>query len=401
MLDRTGLLTLSEINEYINKPIGHGLFISPFLSDNVNDTSIDLRLGHRVLVPDQTRVGSFDIFDQDQLTEKIEQTNYRELFIQYGKGFNLHPGQSILVGTLEYIGMPNDLEGYITLRSSLSRLPILANTATIHPCYRGVITLSFTSMASSPIVLRPGLRVAQMHLHKLSTSNFRESESRYDLAVGPAPSKLSMDPDLKFIGPLNDPFIIGLVSTLGAGRTTAVKYFQERHGFEVFSLAEVIKNEANKQGLPTTRDQLQVLGTRLRVNNHSGYLAQALIQSRRWLTNKNPYVLADGFKHPEEVEEFRKKQRKFTLLAIDAPLEIRWKRVRNLRRTGDPTTYEQFKELDAVDRGISTNSTENGQQVEKVLQMANHIINNEKSQDEFFANLETLLQKVLYSTDLV
>lgn len=393
-----GILTRLEIIEYLHKKIGQSLFISPMLEEDlIHDTSIDLRLGHKILIPDQTRVSSLDVFDQGK-TEVIQGNNYREVFIQYGKGFNLHPGQSILVCTLEYIGMPNDLEGYVTLRSSLSRLPILANTATIHPCFRGVITLSFTSMASSPIALRPGMRVAQLQMHYLSSPVERENESRYDMAIGPEPSKLCQDSDLKYIGPSVDPIIIGLVSTLGAGRTTAVKHFQERHGFEVFSLAEVIKAEANKRGLAIDRDYLQELGTRLRETHGNGFLADTLLRSQRWLTNKNPFVIADGFKNIAEVEEFKKRQRHFYLLAIDAPLEVRWKRIEKLRRIGDPQTLEDFSKLDEIDRGqLFEGDIQSGQMVDRVLKEADFRIMNNKYED-FLLDLEHVLQKILYPT---
>ena len=109
--------TRKEILEYLGskRPIGNRLFISPLLDqDQIGDTSIDLRLGHIFSVPKPSRLGMIDIVELHTDGEGILDENYRESKVPYGQYFTLHPRRSVQIGTLEYIGIPNDLEGIVT-----------------------------------------------------------------------------------------------------------------------------------------------------------------------------------------------------------------------------------------------------------------------------------------------
>jgi dCTP deaminase len=390
-----GILTRVDIQKYMNRPRKDCLFISPILEkDQIGETSIDLRLGHHFIIPDIARIGMHNAFAQTSEDGLALSESYRSVFVHYGEDFNLHPGQSVLVGTLEYVGVPLDLSGYVTGRSSISRMPILISTATIHPGFRGVITLALTSMAANSITLRPGLRVAQMQLHRLAGAVRSKTLSRYDMTTGPAPAQLDGDKDLRFLTPAIEPIIIGVASTLGAGRTTALDYLRENRGFKSFSLADIVKQEAVRSGVPTTRSKLQEIGNNLRATRGCSYLAERLRSTWAWQTNKSPYVVVDGFKHPKEVLEFRK-QRRFHLIAIGAPVEVRWMRTMKLRRLGDPTTYDEFLKLDAMDRGLRTRP-ESGLCVDEVFKMADTVITNDGSTEDFYRQIEGVVQAVLY-----
>lgn len=392
---KKGMLTSHDILECMARPIEKRLFISPILDQaQIGDTSVDLRLGHRFLLPDTTKLGVREY--QQWLPEDLSALGlkYREVYVPYGGVFTLHPGQSALIGTLEYVGMPIDIEAQVLGRSSVSRLPLLTNTATIHPGFRGVITLALTNMAAKPESLWPGMRVAQMQLHFVSKPVQPQRRSRYDMAIGPAPSQLELDSDRPYFTSTVEPIIIGLVSTIGAGRTTTLAYLSERHGFKTFSLAETIKHGAIRRGLLTQRSNLQTLGNTLRETRGTGYLAEVMRSSRTWLETKEPYVVVDGFKHKDEVKEFRK-QRHFALLSIDAPIDIRWQRTQELRRTRDPQSFDEFQALDSIDRGLDEPHP-HAQQVDRVIQLADHSISNDGTMDEFHHELNVVVQSILY-----
>jgi dCTP deaminase len=390
------VLNHDEVLAYLARPLPDRLFISPLLSEaQVGATSIDLRIGHHFLIPDTSKAGILDVFEHILEEGWSQRDLYRQVNIRYGMGFNLHPGQSVLVGTLEYIGMPSDLVGYISGRSSPSRLPLITNTATIHPGFRGVITLTITSMAAEPVTLRPGMRVVQLQLQQVAAAKAQSRDmSRYDLAVGPTPSRLYEDSDLAFLGPSIEPMIVGVVSTIGAGRSTAIAHLRDHHGFRVFSLADAIRQEAVQRGRGTDRTVLQELGSSLRETRGDGYLASRLRSSHEWQTSRDPYVVVDSFKHTSEVNEFSR-QRHFHLLAIDAPVNIRWQRVSQLRRSGYPSTFEEFQTFDEADRGVNYTQP-HAQQVSRVIGEAKTTIINDGTLEDFYMKLDQMVQRFIY-----
>ena len=397
MKARYNILTSKEILDYLNpsRSIDQRLFISPLLrQEQVGDTSIDLRLGQRFLISVPSRLGVLDLVDLHHEGAGILRDNYSEVRVACGQYFTLHPGSSVQVGSLEYLGIPVDLHGIVTLRASVSNLYIIANAAQVHPGHKGVVTLALTSNAKEPIRLNPGLPIAELRLQHVYTPIERPRASRYHGITGPVPPKLHEDPDLEYLGPSVEPIIVGIASTIAAGRSTAVGHLLERHGFAWFSLATVLKAEAMRRGIPTLRDHLQQLGSELREVHGDAYLASKLRTERQWLASTSAMVVIDSFKNVAEAEEFEK-QKRFKLLGIDAPQELRWKRVQERRRQGDATTHEDFLQQDATDRGLD--GARHGQQVVELLHVADEAIVNDGTIQEFLEKVDRFVMSVLHA----
>jgi len=379
----------------VDRSFEQRLFILPLLDkDQIGDTSIDLRLGQRFSVPISSRMGVLDIVELHNEGEGSLNENYSESRVPFGQFFALHPGDSVEIGTLEYLGIPHDLEGTVTLRASISSIPILANTAQVHPGHRGIISLTLTSNAKFSVRLYPGMRIAELQLRYIATPLAISRPSRYHYMTRPLPTELYKDNDLEFLGPITEPLIIGIVSTIAAGRTTAISHLTERYGFGWFSLGDVLKSEAIKQGIPTLRSSLQDFGNRMREVHGDAYLAVKLRISKKWQMNQNSLVIVDSFKSVAEVKEFQK-QKRFTLIGIDAPQLERWERVKLRRRQGDPTEYEDFEEQDKTDRGLN-GLVSHSQQTDILIKNANHIIMNDGKFNDFTAKLDEIISKIIY-----
>lgn len=302
-----------------------------------------------------------------------------------------------MAGTLEYVGIPTSLQGSVTLRASVSALPLISRAIQVHPGHKGIITLSLTNNAEFSVQLRPGMRVAQLQLQQTQGTIAMPRTSRYHEVTKPVPTRLHEDEDLRHLGPTVEPIIIGLASTIAAGRTTAVGHLLNSHGFMFFSLVDMLKTEALARGLPTGRAELQVLGSTLRETHGDSCLAERLRSSRRWLSSRSALVVVDSFKHAAEVREFRK-QRRFTLLGVTASEQLRWKRLMERRRQGDPVTFEAFQQLDAVDRGLK--GIPHGQQTDRLLEIADLVIENNGTLSEFFSELDRFATELLHPSTL-
>jgi len=321
---------------------------------------------------------------------------YRAVRVPYGQFFTLHPGGTVQAGTLEYLGIPADLQGSVTLRASVSDLPLSTRTTLVHPGHKGIVTLTLTSGAEFSVQLYPGLRVAQLQLQHLYGTISAPRASRYHQITHPIPTRLHEDEELQYLGPTVEPIIIGIASTIAAGRSTAIQLLSSR-GFAHFSLADVLKDEAIARGLSPGRAGLQALGSELRATRGDGYLAARLRTSPKWLSSTSTLVVVDSFKHEAEVKEFRK-QRRFTLLGITAPEQERWSRVSQRCRPGEPDTLEAFRRQDAIDRGLV--GALHGQQTDRLLEIADHVINNDGSIPDFLAKLDQFIKDVIYPSSV-
>lgn len=85
--------------------------------------------------------------------------------------FVLHPGEFALGATRETVTLGADLAARLEGRSSMGRLGLVVHSTAgfIDPGFSGQITLELANLSPLPILLRPGLSVAQLCLVPLSS----------------------------------------------------------------------------------------------------------------------------------------------------------------------------------------------------------------------------------------
>lgn len=128
----------------------HKIKINPFDQSSLGDCSYDLSLDQVAVFPDTG--------EERQL----------------GKDFHLLPGEFVLINTKQYLELPNYLIGHISSRSSTARLGLLVDFGAelIQPGHIGKICLEIKNLSSKPILLQPGLDIAQIYFE------FIDSEER-------------------------------------------------------------------------------------------------------------------------------------------------------------------------------------------------------------------------------
>ena len=132
--------------------------IDPWDPSLVQPASVDLRLGDSFRVFHNHKVAAIDLRDgpPGNLTEEVVVT--RE------EGFVIHPGEFCLGRTEEWVELPDDVVARIEGKSSLGRLGLVvhATAGFCDPGWKGTLTLELANFNSVPIILRPGLPIAQL-----------------------------------------------------------------------------------------------------------------------------------------------------------------------------------------------------------------------------------------------
>ena len=192
------ILTKHEIEALLCRPLDRRLIISPLLDpkNQIGDSSVDVRLGNEFVLIRKQIFGTLDISNPGEI--EAQTWKYQEkIRIELRKRFILHPNQLVLGSTLEYVRLPEDIACYVTGRSSWGRLGLVIATATaVAPNFSGSITLELINMGEVPLVLYPGIRIAQLVFH--TTVGTGTYGGRYQQPTGPQFSRIHKDEELSF-----------------------------------------------------------------------------------------------------------------------------------------------------------------------------------------------------------
>jgi dCTP deaminase len=142
--------------------------VEPWDPAMVQPASIDLRLGDSFRVFHNHRATAIDLRDPPlNLTE--------EVVVAQGEPFALHPGDFCLGRTLEWVRIPDDIVARIEGKSSLGRLGLIvhATAGFCDPGFEGTLTLELNNLTRIPILLRPGLPIAQLSFMTLDRPALR------------------------------------------------------------------------------------------------------------------------------------------------------------------------------------------------------------------------------------
>jgi len=173
--------------------------------------------------------------------------------------------------------------------------------------------------------------------------------------------------------------VIAFTGMPGSGKSEAVKVAIEM-GIPVVRMGDCVWEEVKRRGLEINDENVGRIANEMREKYGKDIWAKRTFEKidPSWDT-----VVIDGIRNIEEVEFFREKLGKdFTLVAIHASPETRYRRLMERRREDDSTTLEKIKERDERELrwGIGV-----------VIAMADVIIVNEGSLDEFREEVENTL----------
>ena len=173
--------------------------------------------------------------------------------------------------------------------------------------------------------------------------------------------------------------LIGLTGTNAAGKGEVAAYLMKK-GYAYFSLSDEIRDELRRRGEKITRDSLIAMGNSLRRRHGPDVLA------RRVMKKVTGPAVIDSIRNAREVS-FLRRHEGFVLVAVDAPLELRFERARKRGRVESAETLEEFaaKERKEMEGGTS------GQQIRRCMDLADMAICNDGSLQALHRRIEERL----------
>jgi len=176
--------------------------------------------------------------------------------------------------------------------------------------------------------------------------------------------------------------VVGLAGMPGAGKSVVVNVAVKK-GYGVVVMGDVVREEAAKRRLEPTPENLGKIMLELREKEGNNVIAKRCVSKIE--KAKEQKVIVDGVRSLSEVEEFKKHFPKFTLIAVHASPETRFKRLYHRGRSDDPKNFEVFHERDMRELSVGLG---------KAIAMAEHIIINEEKLETVKEKIREVLEKV-------
>jgi dephospho-CoA kinase len=176
--------------------------------------------------------------------------------------------------------------------------------------------------------------------------------------------------------------VVGLAGMPGAGKSVVVEVAR-RMGYDVVVMGDIVREDARRKNLECTPENLGKIMIELRIQEGNNVVAKRCIP--KIMESAKEKVVVDGIRSPAEIEEFKRHFPKFTLIAIRASPEIRFKRLYHRKRSDDPKNWEVFRERDMRELSVGLGDA---------IAKAEYIIENESTLKVAKQQIAEILRKV-------
>ncbi|HLC43562.1 MAG TPA: dephospho-CoA kinase [Patescibacteria group bacterium] len=175
--------------------------------------------------------------------------------------------------------------------------------------------------------------------------------------------------------------IIGIVGSIASGKDTVADYLKTKN-FKAISLSDILRKIMREEGQEMTTANMTEFGNNLRNEKGHGFLAEKAVKEIK----SGDDVVITSIRQVGEIE-FLRNQSEFTLIRLDAPTEIRLKRLIERNREGDIKNMAELQEIEAK----QADGTGGGMNMTKCFTMADKEIIN----DGTFEDLNTKIDKLI------
>ncbi len=177
--------------------------------------------------------------------------------------------------------------------------------------------------------------------------------------------------------------LIAFIGMPGSGKSEASDVAR-RLKIPVVNMGDVVRKEAARRGLSPTDENIGGTGTALRRDEDMNAIAKRCVPEIRQLDRD--LVVIDGTRNIEEVNYFKKQfGSDFKLIAIHAPFDVRFERMKKRARSDDMTAIEELKRRDEREKSWG---------LDKAMELSDINLNNTGSLEKFREEIRKLLNTV-------
>jgi len=177
--------------------------------------------------------------------------------------------------------------------------------------------------------------------------------------------------------------VIGVAGMPGAGKAV-LRRVAESMDYSVVVMGDEIREETKRRGLEPTPENIGKVMIGLR--EEEGATAVTRRCTPKIEEAQSDIVLVDGVRSLDEADEFKRHFTSFSLIAVHSSPEARFQRLSKRKRSDDPKGWDVFHERDLRELSVGQGD---------VIALADYMIVNERTYDEFKAEVIEVLQAVI------
>ncbi|AFZ71161.1 dephospho-CoA kinase [Caldisphaera lagunensis DSM 15908] len=132
---------------------------------------------------------------------------------------------------------------------------------------------------------------------------------------------------------------IAITGMPGSGKSYVSKILSEKLKIKVFSMGDVVREEAKSRGLSLTVENIENLASELRKQYGNNAVAKILMEKLE--KNKYNMIIIDGVRGLEELKIFNTIY-DICLIAVHASPLTRFKRLNERKREGNDISWDEF-----------------------------------------------------------
>lgn len=168
-----------------------------------------------------------------------------------------------------------------------------------------------------------------------------------------------------------------------SGKSEAVN-IAKKFDIPVIRMGDMIWDEVRAQGLELSDENVGKIANDMRKEHGKDIWARRTIEKIKKMKTENILVI-DGVRNAEEVETFKQNlAEEFILVSAEVPDKLRYQRAMNRGRQDDALDLEKVKQRDKREIGWG---------LDKVIALADIIISNKGSLEEFQSKINHLFKR--------
>ena len=181
---------------------------------------------------------------------------------------------------------------------------------------------------------------------------------------------------------VEEKLVLGVAGMPGSGKSLVVKVALE-NGYDVVVMGDVVRREAERKSLEANPENIGKTMLELREKEGKSVIARRCLPKIE--EAKRHKVVVDGIRSLREVEEFKKRFPKFSLIAVCSSPETRFQRLYRRRRSDDADGWDVFHGRDMRELSVGLGDA---------IAMAEYTVVNDEALDVVRNRIKRVLRRM-------
>lgn len=176
---------------------------------------------------------------------------------------------------------------------------------------------------------------------------------------------------------------IAITGTIGSGKNTLADYL-ESQGFAFVSGSNILSEELKRQHLPLTRENMHHLANKMRAETPFRMIDEIIDA-----VSFSDKAAVGYLRAPSTLHRLRERKPETVIIAVDAPVALRYQRITSRNEEKDRVTFEEFV---AGEEKEMSSKDPHRQNVDYCMSQADVLIYNDGSLEDFYKKIDRALE---------